>query len=33
MMGSRMTPDHLGLTLISISKQGVPEDRFVEVTI
>jgi hypothetical protein len=25
-------PDHLGLTLISISKQGVPEDRFVEVT-
>jgi hypothetical protein len=25
--------EHLGLTLISISKQGVPEDRFVEVTL
>lgn len=31
--GIEDAPDHLGLTLINISKQGVPEDRFVEVTI
>lgn len=31
--GVKEDPNHLGLTLISISKQGVPEDRFVEVSV
>jgi len=31
--GIEEDPEHLGLTLINISKQGVPADRFVEVTI